>query len=147
MFAEFATSTLIVPLKMHACLHIVEVQRIIFHEVYYQPRGTGALARLARTCRAFNNVALDVLWETLDSFVWLIQCLPRDLWKIDPADRKMVRSHLRVVTIVRTDLGTGLPTTHVIEGLGYLLQTFLPSTDPISVCWTRNPDPVLESER
>ncbi|KAF8137589.1 hypothetical protein EV363DRAFT_1254472 [Boletus edulis] len=74
---------------MHRCLNIVEVLRAIFREVHHQSRGSATLARLARTCRAFNGVALDVLWATLDSFVYLIQCLPRDLWKIEPADRKL----------------------------------------------------------
>ncbi|KAF9235553.1 hypothetical protein BU15DRAFT_51277 [Melanogaster broomeanus] len=48
------------------------------------------LARLARTCRAFNSTALDVLWATLDSFALLVKCLPRDLWRIGPEDKKMV---------------------------------------------------------
>ncbi|KAF9233207.1 hypothetical protein BU15DRAFT_54229 [Melanogaster broomeanus] len=73
---------------MHQCLSIVEVQRAIFREVYIQQRGV--LARLARTCRAFNGPALDVLWATLDSFTLLVKCLPRDLWRIDPDDKKMV---------------------------------------------------------
>ncbi|KAG8216923.1 hypothetical protein J3R82DRAFT_7199 [Butyriboletus roseoflavus] len=74
---------------MHRCLNIVEVQRAIFREVYCQPKGAVTLARLARTCRAFNSTALDVLWATLDSFVHLIQTLPRDLWKIEPMGRRM----------------------------------------------------------
>ncbi|KAF8556819.1 hypothetical protein OG21DRAFT_1458543 [Imleria badia] len=75
---------------MHRCLNIVEVQRVIFRQVYYQLRGTGTLARLARTCRALHSVALDVLWASLDSFVYLVQCLPRDLWKIEPLDRRLI---------------------------------------------------------
>ncbi|KAH0826689.1 hypothetical protein J3R83DRAFT_5080 [Lanmaoa asiatica] len=74
---------------MHGCLNIVEVQRAIFREIHPQYKGLATLARLARTCRAFNSTALDVLWATLDSFVYLIQALPRDLWKIEPADRRM----------------------------------------------------------
>lgn len=79
---------------MHRCLNIVEVQRAIFREVHRQPRGSATLARLARTCRAFNSAALDVLWATLESFVYLVQSLPRDLWKIEPMDRRMVCLHV-----------------------------------------------------
>lgn len=79
---------------MHRCLNIVEVQRTILREVYCQPRGSVTLARIARTCRAFNSTALDVLWASLDSFVYLIQSLPRDLWKIEPVDRRMVCPHV-----------------------------------------------------
>ena len=94
---------ILAPHKMHPCLNIVEVQREIFRDVHHQPRGPATLARLARTCRAFNSVALDVLWATLDSFVYLVQCLPRDLWKIEPADRKLVCMCSQV--IIRTDSG------------------------------------------
>ncbi|KAH7919409.1 hypothetical protein BV22DRAFT_1023044, partial [Leucogyrophana mollusca] len=39
------------------------------------------LCVLARTCRAFQEMALDLLWETLNSVGPLVQCLPRDVWK------------------------------------------------------------------
>ncbi|KAF9225709.1 hypothetical protein BS17DRAFT_559394 [Gyrodon lividus] len=84
---------------MHRCLSIVEVQRAIFHEIYQQcePKDHATLARLARTCRAFNGSALDVLWAALESFALLVQCLPRDLWKIDLVDRKL--SFLRPMSL------------------------------------------------
>ncbi|KIK85210.1 hypothetical protein PAXRUDRAFT_152758 [Paxillus rubicundulus Ve08.2h10] len=72
---------------MHRCLSITEVRRAIFREVYHQPTSTNkdrlTVARLARTCRAFNGSALDVLWAILESFTPLVQCLPHDLWRID----------------------------------------------------------------
>ena len=37
-----------------------------------------ALARLARTCRLFHPVALDVLWSNLDGFAPLLLCLPAE---------------------------------------------------------------------
>jgi hypothetical protein len=78
---------------MHRCLSIVEVQRTIFREIYMD----ASLARLARTCRAFNDSALDVLWETLESFTILVQCLPRDLWRVANAiEKKLVRCATRV---------------------------------------------------
>ncbi|KIJ57875.1 hypothetical protein HYDPIDRAFT_44732 [Hydnomerulius pinastri MD-312] len=64
---------------MHRCLLIVEVQRSIFRKVRdAKGKNLGTLVKLARTCRAFSPSALDVLWEHLDSFIRLIQCLPRD---------------------------------------------------------------------
>lgn len=90
---------------MHRCLNIVEVQRAIFHEVYHgRLKGSATLARLARTCRAFNSVALDVLWATLNSFVHLVQTLPRDLWKIEPMDGRMVCVRV-FLTAIRADPG------------------------------------------
>ncbi|KAF9233205.1 hypothetical protein BU15DRAFT_80363 [Melanogaster broomeanus] len=109
--------------KMHRCLSILEIQRAIFREVY--PR-IQVLARLARTCRAFNGSALDELWATLDSFTFLVKCLPRDLWRIDPVDKKMVRSRASDTRHVPTDPGlSGLPTTHDTQRLADFLQIFL----------------------
>ncbi|KIJ14707.1 hypothetical protein PAXINDRAFT_115738 [Paxillus involutus ATCC 200175] len=77
---------------MHRCLGIEEVQRAIFRKVNCLPSSSKVhrvtLARLARTCRAFNSSALDVLWERLESFTVLIQCLPQDLWRIDCVGRR-----------------------------------------------------------
>ncbi|KAG9309975.1 hypothetical protein JVU11DRAFT_10009 [Chiua virens] len=75
---------------MHRCLTIVEVQHAIFREVQGEYRGKAILARLARTCRTFNNAALDILWETLPSIRYLIRCLPTDLWKIPRHTRKII---------------------------------------------------------
>ncbi|KAH7906461.1 hypothetical protein BJ138DRAFT_1117553 [Hygrophoropsis aurantiaca] len=80
---------------MHRCLRITE----ILHEICEylavvdmgmtkQPavrsrKATAALASLARTCKAIQDPALDVLWADLDYFMRLIQCLPRSLWKVN----------------------------------------------------------------
>jgi hypothetical protein len=45
------------------------------------PGGKRSLARLARTCKAFKEPALDVLWRDLDSFVPLLTLLPNTLLK------------------------------------------------------------------
>ncbi|KIJ60562.1 hypothetical protein HYDPIDRAFT_43257 [Hydnomerulius pinastri MD-312] len=70
---------------MHHALSIVEVQRIIFRAALHLGSGgcQSTLATLARTCRAFTESALDILWEVLPSFLPLIQCLPKDLWKLE----------------------------------------------------------------
>ena len=43
--------------------------------------GKRSLARLARTCKAFQEPALDVLWRDLDSFVPLVTLFPNTLLK------------------------------------------------------------------
>ncbi len=45
------------------------------------PGGRKALARLARTCKAFKEPALDLLWKDLDSFVPLVSLFPNSLMK------------------------------------------------------------------
>jgi hypothetical protein len=43
----------------------------------------GDLARLARTCRGFTELALDVLWAHPSYGVWnLAQRMPQVLWKV-----------------------------------------------------------------
>ncbi|KAH9949841.1 hypothetical protein B0H21DRAFT_687727 [Amylocystis lapponica] len=50
----------------------------MFEDTLY---GASALAALARTCRAFQDVALDILWRTLPNLAPLIKCFPTDVWK------------------------------------------------------------------
>jgi hypothetical protein len=44
--------------------------------------GSAALAALSRTCKAFNDPALDVLWETQDTILNLMTCFPWDLFPL-----------------------------------------------------------------
>ncbi|KAI0095121.1 hypothetical protein BDY19DRAFT_880298 [Irpex rosettiformis] len=45
------------------------------------PGGRKTLARLSRTCKAFKEPALDMLWRDLDSFVPLVSVFPNILMK------------------------------------------------------------------
>ena len=45
------------------------------------------LARLARTAKVFSDPALDVLWETLESFSYLLKLFPQDLISWIPCDK------------------------------------------------------------
>ncbi|GJE84044.1 hypothetical protein PsYK624_001190 [Phanerochaete sordida] len=63
---------------MHPCLQISELQVHIFE--YCKVDGLRALAALARTCRAFYEPALDILWRELDNVSPLIKCLPNASW-------------------------------------------------------------------
>ncbi|KAH7931392.1 hypothetical protein BV22DRAFT_1053386 [Leucogyrophana mollusca] len=79
---------------MHPCLLIPEIQLCVFYRLFDTDDGPLAwrapmdarktLAALARTCRAFQEAALDVQWGDLDCLARLIQCLPRDLWGMAP---------------------------------------------------------------
>ena len=76
---------------MHHALHIEEILLNIFnycHTFEYRswPRGIFPmqrcyanvhLATLARTCRAFKEPALDMIWAELDDLTPLVRCLPR----------------------------------------------------------------------
>ncbi|KAF8123021.1 hypothetical protein EV363DRAFT_1229779 [Boletus edulis] len=58
---------------MHPALQIQELLLNIFG---HYSEATADLAALARTCRAFKDPALDVLWEVLHSLCPLVRCLP-----------------------------------------------------------------------
>ncbi|KAG9309977.1 hypothetical protein JVU11DRAFT_10011 [Chiua virens] len=82
---------------MHRCLTIIEVQNAIFREVHSQHQGKATIARLARTCRTFSSPALDILWKALTSLIYLLRCLPTDLfqWKREDVDS----ANFSVVTV------------------------------------------------
>ncbi|KAG9309967.1 hypothetical protein JVU11DRAFT_10000 [Chiua virens] len=87
---------------MHPCLTIVEVQHAIFRQVRlgnHPTRANPTLARLACTCRTFNDTALNILWEELPSITYLIRCLPRNLWRIES-----ISAHKQLMTFQRTML-------------------------------------------
>lgn len=58
---------------MHPVLRIQEILLNIFGHLFKPPSD---LLALARTCRAFKEPALDVLWEELDDLTPLVRCLP-----------------------------------------------------------------------
>lgn len=58
-----------------------EAARKLFEAILDSPNGKRALSRLARTCRAICEPALNVLWRELDSIVPLIGLFPANLMK------------------------------------------------------------------
>ncbi|KIJ63279.1 hypothetical protein HYDPIDRAFT_41125 [Hydnomerulius pinastri MD-312] len=77
---------------MHDCFQIPEVVALISSKIseevfaFLSPPERASEARVAvlsfaRSCRAFKEPALDVLWSKLTSLEPLIRCLPRDLWR------------------------------------------------------------------
>ncbi|KAJ7438305.1 hypothetical protein B0H11DRAFT_2105237 [Mycena galericulata] len=75
---------------MHRALEIPELAEVICShlssEYLYQPdfvrptSSTCDLAALARTCKIFQNPALDVLWSYQTTFAHVLRCMPSDLW-------------------------------------------------------------------
>ncbi|KAF9777450.1 hypothetical protein BJ322DRAFT_1206601 [Thelephora terrestris] len=62
-------------------LHDVEATRKLLEAIQDTPSGSRTVARLARTCKAFSEPAMDVLWNELDSFLPLIGLFPGYIMK------------------------------------------------------------------
>ena len=62
-------------------LRDAEVTKRLLECILESPGGRKVLARLARTCKAFKEPALDMLWRDLDSFVPLASAFPNALMK------------------------------------------------------------------
>ena len=62
-------------------LRDVEATRKLLEIIQDTPNGSRTVARLARTCKAFNEPAMDVLWSELDSFLPLIGLFPGYIMK------------------------------------------------------------------
>ncbi|EIW79912.1 hypothetical protein CONPUDRAFT_166583 [Coniophora puteana RWD-64-598 SS2] len=65
---------------MHGCLRVPELTTYIFSFLGTSDKGT--LSGLARTCKAFEDTALDGLYYELPCLGTFFTCLPRDLWEI-----------------------------------------------------------------
>ncbi|KAG1892638.1 hypothetical protein F4604DRAFT_1700645 [Suillus subluteus] len=71
---------------MAHCLFISEIQLSVFHWIFVldtsheKHTAQATLGALARTCNAFHDIALDVLWQQFGTIARAIQCMPHDLW-------------------------------------------------------------------
>ena len=85
---------------MHHCLLIPELalyiihfladDRPAWHDSRYL-RNPKDVARLARTCKALAEPALDVLWQTQHSLAPLMMCLSPDVWELTKRGKAIVR--------------------------------------------------------
>jgi hypothetical protein len=66
---------------MHRALLIEEVVFAIINDLDFR-YGRGAVVTLARTCRAFSEPALNVIWAR-PSLWCLAQLMPRDIWAVN----------------------------------------------------------------
>ncbi|KII95724.1 hypothetical protein PLICRDRAFT_170336 [Plicaturopsis crispa FD-325 SS-3] len=67
---------------MHPCLETFDIIVLIFTDIARSKNPDAArttLASLARTCHAFQEVALDLLWEEQTGMLPLLRCMPPDL--------------------------------------------------------------------
>ncbi|KAF9445527.1 hypothetical protein P691DRAFT_777515 [Macrolepiota fuliginosa MF-IS2] len=69
---------------MPQCLAIPEIFDLICRQVRLKGQeNTAILAALARTCRAWSDIALDNLWHTIFGISSLVRCMPQDLWCLE----------------------------------------------------------------
>lgn len=71
---------------MHECLEVFDIITLIFGTVRDDPSRVASqtLIALAVTCRAFHDVALDILWFKQTSLVPLLKILSHSFWKETP---------------------------------------------------------------
>ncbi|KAJ7733949.1 hypothetical protein B0H16DRAFT_1426470 [Mycena metata] len=70
---------------MHLVLEILEIAEMVCCHLRPQDHCAGrTLAALAATCRIWQEPALDALWETQDSLVPILSCMPQDLFNVRP---------------------------------------------------------------
>jgi hypothetical protein len=72
---------------MHSVLRISEIQHLVFSGCDGK-----SLSSLARTCKAFHETALDVLWRDDINITSLLKVMPRDLWFVSRLDGTLVRT-------------------------------------------------------
>lgn len=56
-------------------------------KILISSKSTAALARLARTCQAFHDKAIEKLWHDQYDLVPLLKCFPEDLWQLHETDQ------------------------------------------------------------
>ncbi|KAJ7190344.1 hypothetical protein GGX14DRAFT_483421 [Mycena pura] len=128
---------------MHRCLQILEIVELLCAEVAGDlPRyGAGPpecqrLATLARTCKAFQDPALDLLWShQRNTMINLLMCMPNDLWHSPvPTDVKLL-DFSRPITA--TDWERPLTYMRRVKRFTYNLQTMpLPRLlEALSLCF------------
>ncbi|KAJ7807031.1 hypothetical protein B0H13DRAFT_2686562 [Mycena leptocephala] len=86
---------------MHRSLCIPEIVSLIFYETLNGAEqslnqlnrdSAQTLAGLARTCKAFQDPALDLLWKSQYTVMNVLNCMPGDIWEVlDDTDAEEVR--------------------------------------------------------
>jgi len=80
-------------------LRDAEATNKLLEAILDTPGGKRSLSRLARTCKAFAEPALDILWRELDSIIPIIGLFPGHLLK---KTRKPGMGLVRVVAYTRS---------------------------------------------
>jgi hypothetical protein len=75
------------PQELQQCVLVPDIVDLICGEVEKFPsQRYRTLKALARTCRLFQESALNRLWCELESLAPLIMCMPEDLWRVEGGD-------------------------------------------------------------
>jgi hypothetical protein len=70
---------------MHHCLEIPEILLQIFESTTSGSHDMSTLASLARSCRSFFEIAVDLMWAWRDLY-HLVMLMPEDLWEPTSTD-------------------------------------------------------------
>ncbi|KAJ7658153.1 hypothetical protein DFH06DRAFT_1327441 [Mycena polygramma] len=144
---------------MHRCLQIQEIIRIIAGNLLRAPYCSftnpgppldrKALASLARTCRLFSEIALDILWREPGSLLFLLKCFPQHTWETEASqsdnDLWLEKFHFRTVIRPR-DWDRVLfyaPRIQSITLAGSSFDDSLPLLDAVEVLAVSLPTPIL----
>ncbi|KAG2066501.1 hypothetical protein BDR04DRAFT_65333 [Suillus decipiens] len=87
-------------------LHVSLSEKTTFgpHSIWYAvPISRKSLAALARTCKAFHEPAMDLLWSEIEVLESLLGCVPR-LHPLIYCDGRMVTVGLAVCTFFQSPL-------------------------------------------
>ena len=66
---------------MLALLRDPELTRNLLEYINDTPGGRRSVSRIARTCKALSEPALNVLWKDMDSLIPLLGLMPSNLFK------------------------------------------------------------------
>ncbi|KAF7333422.1 hypothetical protein MVEN_02358000 [Mycena venus] len=125
---------------MHLALGIPEIVEIICAQLaspLLNSLRRRDFAALARTCKAFHNPALDVLWRKQDTLTRLLKCLPSHLWEEVmrlikaplPEDWEKISAYsrrIRELSLTESWSG-GFPSSNVLETLASLPRSLCPN--------------------
>ncbi|KAF7355847.1 hypothetical protein MVEN_00913200 [Mycena venus] len=120
---------------MHCSLCIPEIVSLIFCETlngaeqslnHLNRDSAQTLAGLARTCKAFRDPALDLLWKSQCTVMNVLNCMPGDIWEVlDDTDAEEVRLKRAVLP---TDWERPLIYSHRVRHFQYQLSYSYPDS-------------------
>ncbi|KAJ6587491.1 hypothetical protein DFH09DRAFT_1274436 [Mycena vulgaris] len=114
---------------MHRSLQIPDLVQLLCVEIAgddlartgYGPEASRDLAALARTCKTFQDSALDKLWEHQNNtMINILMCMPDGIWHRPEADGKKGLGQLHAFIQLLETLSLCFPGDHFFPNLRYL---------------------------
>ncbi|KAJ6587977.1 hypothetical protein B0H19DRAFT_1247699 [Mycena capillaripes] len=142
---------------MHCSLCIPEIVSLIFNGTlngaeqslnHLNSDSAQTLAGLARTCKAFRDPALDLLWKSQCTVMNVLNCMPGDIWEVlDDTDAEEVRLKRPVLP---SDWERPLIYSHRVRHFKYELSYSYPDSaafyEMLRMCLPPEPlFPIIES--